>query len=196
MALAVDSTRNSLWNIPLKKVRDPDPHRVLGSGQLHPALEKRIERLLKNAHQRGMPVMIHKGFRSAAEQARLFESGRNVTRAKAGYSFHNYGLAVDIVFYDKNGQPSWDEGHDWEGLGRLGKELGLEWGGDWKRRDRPHFQYPPRISMSTVRMLYKEGGLKGLWDAVDRSIYERSPKGRVYGDVHFSVSPPPVRRLG
>jgi peptidoglycan L-alanyl-D-glutamate endopeptidase CwlK len=74
--------------------------------------------------------------RTFAEQDGLWEIGRTkpgkiVTNAKGGYSYHNYGLAKDIVFLldkDKNGSyesPSWDFGADFDGDGTI----------DWKEVD-------------------------------------------------------------
>ncbi len=33
--------------------------------------------------------------------------------------------------------------HDplWDKMGRIGKSLGLKWGGEWKKQDKPHFEY-------------------------------------------------------
>ena len=69
-------------------------------------------------------------------------SGGKVTNAKAGQSYHNYGLAIDVVevspmYGYKKGYPS----SRWDKIARIGKSLGLEWGGDWKSFvDKPHFQ--------------------------------------------------------
>ncbi len=93
----------------------------------------------------GYKVTIFQGFRSFAEQQFLYDQGRTkpgsiVTNAKPGYSLHNYGVAVDIVFVE-NGRPSWDEKHPWHILGQVGKNQGFEWGGDWVSfKDRPHFE--------------------------------------------------------
>lgn len=148
-------------------LRDPDPKKILGSGQLHPELEKRVEKLLNRARKEGLDVYLFEGFRSNAQQAQLIQSGRGVTQAKPGRSFHNYGLAVDIVFYDSKGHPSWAENHNWSKLGELGKEVGIEWGGNWKKiKDRPHFQYPPKASISNIKRIYEAVGLKKLWEGI------------------------------
>lgn len=99
-------------------------------------------------------------FRSFAEQQKLFNQGRNgvpgsiVTKAQAGDSYHNYGLAIDIVLIkdtDGNGSyetASWetkadfdnDKVADWMEVVHIFKKYGWEWGGDWKFLDLPHFQ--------------------------------------------------------
>lgn len=119
------------------------------------------------AIDQGLNVDVFSGYRSFKEQNALYAKGRTkpgnkVTNAKGGQSWHNYGLAVDVVFY-VNGKPSWEEYHDWEKLGRIGKLVGFEWGGDWKKRDRPHFQYTMNMDTKTALKLYKTGGLELVW---------------------------------
>lgn len=98
-------------------------------------------------------------FRSFAEQDALFaqgrtKPGRKVTNARGGHSWHNWGMAIDIVLMiDKNGDgvyesAVWDTKTDFDGDGKsdwievvqIFKEFGWEWGGDWKFVDAPHFQ--------------------------------------------------------
>ncbi len=98
--------------------------------------------------------------RTDKEQDDLFAIGRTkpgkrVTNARGGHSFHNFGLAFDIVLLidtDGNGTfetASWDTLKDFDGdrmadwmeVVRIAKSYGWEWGGDWTRfPDRPHFQ--------------------------------------------------------
>lgn len=89
------------------------------------------------------------GRRTWAEQQKLYDQGRTkaskkngegkVTNAKPGTSFHNYGLAFDVVEIDNKGKMNWNA--DWNKIGAMGKRYGFEWGGDWiKPVDRPHFQ--------------------------------------------------------
>jgi peptidoglycan L-alanyl-D-glutamate endopeptidase CwlK len=101
--------------------------------------------------------------RTFAEQNELFAQGRTkpgaiVTRAKGGQSWHNYGLAVDIVLLVA-GKASWDIKTDFDKDGRsdwmevvdIFKRYGWEWGGDWKFFDAPHFQ--KTFGMSINEML-------------------------------------------
>ena len=97
--------------------------------------------------------------RTFAEQDALYAQGRTkagakVTNAKGGQSYHNYGLAIDIVLLvdkDKNGTyetASWDIKTDFDGDGKadwmeivaIFKRYGFEAGIDWKFVDAPHFQ--------------------------------------------------------
>lgn len=119
--------------------------------QLQPsAIQPKIQRLadlvIQDLLKEGHNCMIYEGFRSFEEQDSLYAQGRTtpgtiLTNAKGGQSFHNYGVAVDIVFL-VNGKPSWSEGFPWSEIGRIGKSYGFEWGGDWASfPDRPHLQY-------------------------------------------------------
>ena len=97
--------------------------------------------------------------RTIAEQNKLFAQGRTapgkiVTKARGGLSFHNYGLAIDIVLIvDTNGDGKydtavWDTRSDFDGDGKADwmevvnvfKQYGWEAGIDWKFYDAPHFQ--------------------------------------------------------
>jgi hypothetical protein len=145
-------------------VRKADPKNILGSGQLHPVVREKIERLIDNAAAQGMDLYVQEGYRSSEAQAKIPSAN---TRAKPGYSFHNYGLAADIVFRNGTDGPSWDEKHNWKKLGELGKNVGLDWGGDWQHlKDRPHFQYSPHHEIGEIRQLYQEGGLKRVWENI------------------------------
>jgi peptidoglycan L-alanyl-D-glutamate endopeptidase CwlK len=114
--------------------------------------------------------------RTFAEQDALFAQGRSkpgkvVTNAKGGQSYHNYGLAIDIVLIldkDKNGTfetASWDVKSDFDGdkkadwmeVVQIFKRYGFEWGGDWKFLDLPHFQKTYGKSIYELRALHTAG---------------------------------------
>lgn len=130
---------------------------------LHPAIQPRIVAFLSAAKSlaaaRGLDVRIISGLRSYAEQDALYAKGRTlpgprVTNARAGYSNHNFGLAIDLgIFRGKEYLP--DHALYTE-LGPLGESLGLEWGGRWKKIvDEPHYQFRPgwALGMTEAEML-------------------------------------------
>lgn len=85
--------------------------------------------------------------RTFAEQDLLFKKVPKVTNAKGGMSYHNYGLAIDIVFlvngkavWDVKSDFDWDGKSDWMEVVAIFKSFGWEWGGDWQFKDSPHFQ--------------------------------------------------------
>lgn len=117
---------------------------------LNPKLKPLAEQFIDIAVQQGIGVVITQGYRSSAEQDRLYQQGRTtkgpiVTNAKPGSSKHNYGVAFDVALVDERGQPTWKSSTPgvWDKLGQIGESLGLKWGGRWKGFvDRPHFELP------------------------------------------------------
>ena len=142
------------------KSGDPKSH----VSKLHPKLQSKATALIENANKRGLNVWIFEGLRSIERQDALYAQGRTkpgqvVTWVKGGGSYHNYGLAIDVVFW---GSAPWGETHDWTKLGEAGEAAGLEWGGRWKNSDRPHFQMPG-LSMKQVKGWYAGGGMERVW---------------------------------
>lgn len=107
--------------------------------------------------------------RTFAEQDVLFNAKPQVTKARGGQSYHNYGLAADIVMIlDKDGNgsyelASWDTKLDFDGDGKsdwmevvaIFKKYGWEWGGDWARfPDNPHFQKTLGYTIAQLQELH------------------------------------------
>jgi peptidoglycan L-alanyl-D-glutamate endopeptidase CwlK len=114
--------------------------------KINPILAEKIRTLIRRAKERyGETLVIAEGLRSRETQARYYAQGRTtpgriITYKKPGTSTHETGNAVDLVFV-KNGKLSWAETNRWEIIGKLAAEIGgLEWGGNWKFKDRPHVE--------------------------------------------------------
>lgn len=104
-------------------------------------------------------------YRSNKEQDLLYAKRPKVTNARGGESYHNYGLAIDIVLLkDTNGDgtfetASWETNVDFDGDGvadwmeivKIFKSYGWEWGGDWKFTDMPHFQKTYGLSIKQLQ---------------------------------------------
>lgn len=124
--------------------------------QLDPAVRPYARELVRRAAAQGIEIKVIGGFRTYQEQDKLFCQGRNipeckglytpepiVTNAKGGYSNHNFGIAFDIGVF--NGTKYLPESSSYVEVGKIGRSLGLEWGGDWTTfKDRPHFQLRPQ----------------------------------------------------
>jgi peptidoglycan L-alanyl-D-glutamate endopeptidase CwlK len=142
---------------------------------LHPGLARRGRRVIELAAKDGIAILITQGLRTWKEQDALYAIGRSkapigskyiVTAAKGGQSYHNFGLAFDFVVLDSMGKVTWDPKHPgWKRVGMLGKLVGLEWGGDWKKKDLPHLQYTGGLALETCRKLMAEG-LVAVWAKV------------------------------
>lgn len=121
--------------------------------------------LVRLSYHNGIYVQITSGFRSNAEQTRLYNQGRFgnggniVTNAKAGQSIHNYGLAIDYALANNSGIVHWNlnqdmnenDAKDWFEVAAIGKKLGFQWGGDWPDfRDYPHLDMQRGMSLSQL----------------------------------------------
>lgn len=133
--------------------------------------QEKIDLVLGDAKKAGLDVALFDGFRSFQRQDDLYAQGRTkpgkkVTKARGGQSWHNYGLAADLVF-KRDGKWTWDG--NWDVLGRIGKRHGLLWGGDWKGfKDRPHFEWPRSLSLVQAKGLHDKGGLDLVWKEVEK----------------------------
>lgn len=110
------------------------------------------------------------GNRTYAEQTKLYNKGRKtggdiVTNARAGYSNHNFGIAVDGGFFGKDG--SYLDESSPNLAEKLHKKLAdlvkvkipqLEWGGDWKSfKDTPHWEVKTGLTMDQKRARIASG---------------------------------------
>lgn len=117
--------------------------------QLHPKLQKKIEKFLAKCEKEGYKVRITECLRTKEEQDALYAQGRSkpgaiVTNAKGSsyQSMHQWGVAFDICRNDSKG-PYYDKDGFFDKVGKIGQSVGLEWGGSWKSiKDKPHFQLP------------------------------------------------------
>lgn len=114
---------------------------------LHPALREEAEKIYADicaAMPQGVVCRFTHTFRSFPEQNKLYAIGRSkpgkvVTNARGGFSFHNYGLAIDFVLL-VNGQPSWAVDKNWLAVIAIFESYGWESGYYWKFKDAPHVQ--------------------------------------------------------
>lgn len=117
--------------------------------ELDAVVREQAYKLMSLCQKEDIQLLITCTYRDKEAQAALYAQGRTkpgnkVTKAKPGWSWHNWRLAFDVVPL-RNGKPVWStKGEDmklWLKVGALGKQVGLEWGGDWENfKDYPHFQ--------------------------------------------------------
>jgi len=122
-------------------------------------------RSLNAIRAKGLDARIISGTRTYGEQTALFRQGRFgnkgpvVTNARAGQSWHNFGLAWDIgVFND--GDYIADDDRPYRQAGPVGKVAEVEWGGDWiSFKDYPHYQFGTNgRAVSAARAVFEAGG--------------------------------------
>lgn len=150
---------------------------------LYPEFGRLVQSFLRrwNAQFPETQAQIFEGIRSFDRQEELYAQGRTimpsgpkVTNAMPGFSWHQYGLSVDIVFDSDPVKPglqaTWDGKLPWQSLGRVGQEFSLEWAGKWKSfPEFPHFQKTWGFQLGEARELFEIGGLEALWNSINLS---------------------------
>lgn len=108
----------------------------------------------------GVHPIITQGYRTFAESDALYQQGRTtsgsiVSNAKAGQSWHNYGLAVDFVNI-VNGNQNWNVDTNWMIVVNIFKSHGFTWGGDFPGtfKDYPHFEMKLGLTLSEALAKY------------------------------------------
>ena len=131
-------------------------YELSGKDLLLPDVKLKMEQLELVMAEHGKPIWIVSMFRTWKEQNDLYAKGRNksgkiITNARGGQSYHNYGLAFDVAFRNFNWDPpAWDW---WEILGEEGRKVGLIWGGSFK--DYGHFEYHPNFTWRDLINYFK-----------------------------------------
>lgn len=88
----------------------------------------------------GIEVLIYETIRTIEQQRENVRKGASQTMR----SYHLVGQALDFVPIKSNGTEDWDgyNKEPWASAIRYAKNIGFEWGGDWKGFvDSPHLQY-------------------------------------------------------
>lgn len=109
---------------------------------LHPVVREKVRQIQRQLDAEGIPLRVFESYRTPARQNFLYAKGRNsagdiiskkdvVTYQKAWGSYHQYGLAVDFVFFENNGWnwgPRGSRKHQiwYQRLHEIGGSLGLE----------------------------------------------------------------------
>lgn len=132
---------------------------------LHPVVADLAREHLALMRMLALDVALISGGRTWREQEDVYRIGRRgvpgervVTRARAGSSFHNFGLAYDVGVFGHRGryvEEEWDS--DYQAAGRLGELVGLSWGGRWKDPDTPHFEFSGGRTIRQVRARFQAG---------------------------------------
>ncbi len=102
----------------------------------------------------GIKLRVTDALRTDDEQNSLYAQGRTkpgliVTGAKAGESYHNYGLAIDVVEITNSGNVNYST--NWSAIEKIGVNNGFSWGGSWLKPDKPHFQMNFGLSIKQLQ---------------------------------------------
>jgi peptidoglycan L-alanyl-D-glutamate endopeptidase CwlK len=104
-------------------------------GRLISELQVKYYQFESRCRERGMDFIVTCTTRTLSEQKELVAAGKSKTMN----SKHLTGHAFDIAVM-KHGKPSW-KFEDYAPYGVIAEELGLTWGGSWKRfKDACHIE--------------------------------------------------------
>lgn len=114
---------------------------------LHPEVRVLFSKFIEECKKNKIPIWIYSGLRSLETQAilrrRYILGESEIKAAKAGYSYHNYGLAIDIYVYnDKLEKFNRNESFEiYSLLQPIANKYGLRWLGSISRTEMHHFDY-------------------------------------------------------
>ena len=138
-----------------------------------PRFRAAVEAAIAACNAQGLDAFVYEAYRSNELQQVYYARGRTVfppsrpvTNAPTNlFSWHGYGLAVDVISRAK----MWDQPEAWFAQVSVHfKSQGCKWGGDWKQRDLPHFQWgacQPSPS-DLARQIIGAQGMQAAWRAV------------------------------
>jgi peptidoglycan LD-endopeptidase CwlK len=142
--------------------------------EVYPGLAVKVRAMADQLAAEGIDIRVTQSLRTLAEQEALYAAGRTaggnvVTDAQPGYSWHNFGLAVDVAPLTPQG-PDWNINHPvWQRIVAVGESLGMVAGATWRSfPDWPHFQLTGTFPISpndAARSLLATGGVSAVWAA-------------------------------
>lgn len=154
-----------------------DPRSQQNLDSLHPKFKQSAIAAWTEA-QAAMPpnvkVIVIAGLRTFEESDALYKLGRTVvnptgaspakpmgnivTKAKAGQSYHNYGLAFDFAMITNN-HDDYDVGPHWMQVVSIMKKYGMTWGGTFPPDiyDAPHFENRYGYNWKSLLALHDAG---------------------------------------
>lgn len=131
-----------------------NPRNTKAIATLHPDIREDVTKGVEKADLilTGFAKMIIvQSLRTFPEQDALYAQGRTktgpkVTNARGGWSYHNFGLAIDFCLQLNGKDISWDTVKDWDGDGvpdwnevvKVFEDLGFKWGKAFN--DLPHLE--------------------------------------------------------
>lgn len=125
-----------------------------GIEKLNPNFQPLVREFERRCNERGLNLKITETLRTTEEQDSLYAMGRSkpgriVTNAKGSTksSYHQWGIAFDFCKNQRGTEYSYGK-EELKLIGSIGKELGLTWGGDFKKIYDPwHFQLDDKGSI-------------------------------------------------
>lgn len=108
-------------------------------------------------------IIVVQGLRTFADSDALYAQGRTkpgpiVTKAAAGQSYHNYGLAFDFAMIT-DGKDDEAVGPNWMKVVSIMESYGMIWGGNFPEgfHDNPHFENHYGINWRDLLVRHNDG---------------------------------------
>ena len=124
--------------------------------ELHPVVRRGCEEFIRRMKEAGYSAVgISSTYRCSDYQDYLYAQGRTrpgsiVTNARGGQSIHNFRMAFD--FYQNIKGKEWNDANFFAAAGRIWREMGGVWGGDWKDFvDRTHCEYTGGLTLKNLQ---------------------------------------------
>lgn len=134
---------------------------------LHDEVKERFYQFVEAINKKGYKAEITSSYRSFQKQQEIKNKYGSIA-ATPGKSPHNYGLALDIVLYDKNGKKYGNKNikkSEWESTGvpAMARKMGFRWGGDFKNHpfDPVHFDLVDFLGVTTADLFKKAKEIYG-----------------------------------
>lgn len=139
---------------------------------LAPFFAQRLQLAIQECQDQGLPIYFFEGYRSPDRQSYLFEQGRSregkiITKARAGYSWHQYGVAADLCF-KQNGKWAWDKDDPWDKVHKIMHDFGFEtlsW-------EKAHVQWVGDMTISKAKQITADHGLLVLWSMIEGNQFK------------------------
>lgn len=138
---------------------------------LAPFVQDLLKGALEELHAEGYMVYPFETYRSPERQAALYSQGRTtpgkkVTNAKPWQSFHQYRVAVDVVYKVKN---RWVWEGDYDRVSMIMQQYSFE----PVNFERVHFQITQGLHWREAYELMKKGGVELVWSTIEGRIKAR-----------------------
>lgn len=133
-----------------------------------PFFAQKLITALAECQAEGYQVELFEGYRSESRQNQLYaqgrtEAGKIITHAKAGQSWHQYGLAGDIVGKTAG---KWDWSIDYDRV----EQIMISHGFNSLKFERAHFQITGGLSIEKAQRISRDQGLLALWSIVEAQV--------------------------
>lgn len=141
---------------------------------LHPVVREKVAAVVGALNAEGIPFRVFEAFRYPQRQADLFAQGRTkpgaiVTKAPPWRSYHQYGLAVDLVLF-VDGKWSWDTAGAKRAWWKRMQDLGAAQGLEALSFELPHLQLAGTSTDALVRGEYPADGDDEWAENLDAAI--------------------------